>query len=476
MLTKIILETLQTKCDWDPKSPLLVGVSGGADSIALLHALKRIGANVFVGHFNHLLRATATRDAEFVKALCRQWELPFAIAEVEVSELAKAWGSGIEEAARRARYGFLFALARARNVQAVVTAHHADDQVETVLMHFLRGSGLDGLAGMPFRGVLRSFDEHLPILRPLLGVRKAEILSYCVEQGLDYMEDETNQQNDAFRNRLRNQLFPLLETYNPNLTGTLLRNAQALQADQTLLQNLEQLAFDDCLESLRSDAAQLNRAKFLNLEKPLQARVLRHALKLIAPDLRDFSYDLLQSALEAIETGQTYLPLSDGMGLWCIGDQLQIMPAGHGPILTTFPQLTSDFAETWEAQKPMKLADGWVLHREVIERARYDSLSDALKQDPLHAWLSELDPDQALVVRSPSKGDRFAPLGMSAGRQKLSDFFINEKIPQPARPRWPLVTEGDSIVWVVGLRVGHAFRVNDDAAPVLHLWVERPAN
>lgn len=472
MLTESIVNALEIKCHWDASKPLVVGVSGGVDSIALLHLLKDIGARMIVGHFNHHLRLNALRDAQFVGALCRKLSLPFELGGAEVHVLAEEWGIGVEEAARRARYNFLFGLARQHGAQAVVTAHHADDQVETILMHFLRGSGLDGLAGMPYNGVLKSFDAKIPIFRPLLEVNKAEILSYCAEHGLDYMEDETNQQNEAFRNRLRNELIPVLETYNPNFCTTVLRNIAAIQADHSLLLNLDQTAFEDCLEDYTPDGVLLRRDRFLKLAKPLQGRVIRHAMKLTAPEQRNFSYELLQIMLGAIEEGQTYLPLTDNLALWCVGQQIQILSAENGPILTGYPQLMPHSADLWETGSSFQLAKGWVLHRQVIDREQYDDLDEVVKHNPLHAWVNSSKPDQALIVRLPTVGEAFAPLGMTTGRQKLSDLFINQKIPQPAREKWPLVTVGDSIVWVVGLRIEHEYRLIDSDAPVLHLWAE----
>lgn len=473
MLTETILRVLETKCHWDPTKPLVVGVSGGADSVALLCALNQAGARLVVGHFNHHLRATATRDADFVEELCQKWQLPFELGEAEVQFLAKTWGIGIEEAARRARYEFLFGMTRKHGAQAVVTAHHADDQVETILMHFMRGSGLDGLAGMSFRALLSSFDPQIPIFRPMLGVNKAEVLRYCTEQGLGFVEDETNQQNVALRNRLRNELIPLLDSYNPSFRATLLRNAQAIQSDQSLLLKLEQTAFEACLETQTRDGLTLKRASFLGLEEALQSRVIRHALKLIAPDLRDFGFELLQTMIEAIKSGQTFLPLTDNLSLWCIGDSIQILAADKVPLLSAYPQLMTLSRETWRKGTTFPLAEGWMLHREVIERSQYEELDQALKPDPLHAWLSFSEPDQDLMVRPASVGEAFTPLGMKDGRQKLSDLFINQKIPQPARLKWPLVTEGDSIVWVVGQRIAQAYRLKDADRLVLHLWAER---
>lgn len=473
MLKRKLLAALEKRCQWNPAGAVVVGVSGGADSVALLHALVAIQADVIVGHFNHHLREAADMDADFVASQCKQLGVTFALGGANVRELASRQHLGVEEAARQARYDFLFELARKAKAQAVVTAHHADDQVETILMHFLRGSGLDGLVGMPYRGILRSFDSDIPVYRPLLDVGKAELSAYCEQENLDYVVDETNADDTALRNRLRNTIIPYLETSYPGLRSTIIRNAKALEADRELLMNLEQKAFEACLDSRVENGLLLQRDRVLSLDNALQKRVIRHSLQQILVDLRDFGLDLLETIQSAIASGQTFLPLTNGLSLWRIGNKIQILPSTEPPILVEFPQLSAQDALIWQDHKDIYLGSHWVLKREVLQPNVYETLPVEIRVDPLHAWVSVENPTQELVVRSPKTGEALALLGMIEGKQKLSDFFINNKIPQPARTNWPLVAEGDSIIWLVGLRTTQPYRLTQESAAVLHLWVEQ---
>ena len=200
---------------------LLCAVSGGRDSVCLLHYLANLapgrGFSVAAAHLNHKMRPEAQRDEDFVRTLCRKLDVPFYTEAVPVYETAEQWGLGVEETGRRLRYDFLQRTAGAIGAERIATAHHAQDQAETVLLNLLRGTGSEGLAGIPpVRG---------RIVRPLLQTSRREIEDYLEEQGLSHVEDSTNQDTHYARNRLRRELWPQLETINPALTRSIGRTA-----------------------------------------------------------------------------------------------------------------------------------------------------------------------------------------------------------------------------------------------------------
>lgn len=476
MISSAILEALTAKCGWQPAQTLVVGVSGGADSVALLHILKELKAKVVVGHFNHHLRETAERDARFVATLCESWRIPFEQGEGQIEQLAKAAGLGIEEAARQARYAFLFGLARKLSAYTVVTAHHADDQVETVLMHFLRGAGLDGLGGMAYHSTLAAFDEQIAIYRPMLGVAKTEILSYCAARELDFVEDETNDDPRIYRNRLRNELLPLLETYNPGVRRTLLRNVEAAQADLRLLEALENEAFYSSLIREHPSGITLDRTAFLGLSEALRNRVIRRAAVTVRPNLRDFGLEMVRVAREAIEKNRARTALSDGLMIWCIGKSIQLTLDETSPDLSDYPQLKSAEGQVWQDGEAVFLENGWILRREAMGTRDFLAADEGLRLSPNHAWLAIAHPGMKLTVRGAKAGERIRPLGMPEGSQKLSDLFVNLKIPQPARVKWPVVLEGEKIIWVAGLRPAETNITDRAVGNIVHLWLERPIN
>lgn len=224
-----------------PRRKLIVAVSGGADSVALLHLLLEAGyRNLVVAHFNHLLRGKASDgDAEFVRKLAGKLGLPFVLGEGDVRELATAGKCSVETAAREARYGFLAWMTLKFHTRLVVLAHHADDQVETCLFNFLRGSGIAGLAGMKPHSKRIIEGTELELLRPLLSIPKAELLAYLKAWKIRFREDATNAVADASRNKLRLKVLPLIEELlSPSFKGSILRNARLLADEDEFLSGI----------------------------------------------------------------------------------------------------------------------------------------------------------------------------------------------------------------------------------------------
>jgi len=203
---------------------VLVAVSGGGDSVALLHRLRAEPCDLLVAHVNHGLRSGAASDARFVQELCDEWDLPCRILQAPVRRSARLRRMGVEEAGRYERYRLLARLAAQWKCRAVVTAHTADDQAETVLMNFLRGTHPAGLAGMPFQRPIHS-GSAIPLIRPLLMVRRAAVRGYLAHHGLRFREDPSNRQLRYTRNRIRLKLLPLLEKQFPGLSERLVKRA-----------------------------------------------------------------------------------------------------------------------------------------------------------------------------------------------------------------------------------------------------------
>ncbi|MCX6958270.1 MAG: tRNA lysidine(34) synthetase TilS [Verrucomicrobiae bacterium] len=223
------------------EEPLLIGISGGADSVALLHLLLENGyRNLILCHFNHQLRgADSDDDATFVKNLATSLQLPFELGTEDVQALATREKLSLEAAAREARYEFFAAVAQKRNVKKLLLAHHADDQVETCFLHFLRGTGSAGLAGM-LPVSQRTIDGvDLEIARPLLAISKKELISFLTSHQLTWREDDSNKSHLPTRNRLRNRVLPLLdELIGPSYRNAITRTATILAAEDEYLESL----------------------------------------------------------------------------------------------------------------------------------------------------------------------------------------------------------------------------------------------
>src|SRR5512140_1092861 len=289
---------LSGPCGLDLARPVVAGVSGGPDSLCLLDVLRRTGYPVIVAHFNHQLRPEAGAEAEAVAALAQEWGLEFVADSADVHSYAEEHSLSVEEAARLLRYRFLFETARNRFAQAVAVGHTADDQVETVLMHFLRGAGLAGLKGMEYRTLLPAFDASIPLVRPLLGLWREDTEAYCREQDLQPHYDASNADEAFLRNRLRHKLIPELETYNPRLKETLLRTAATLAGDYSLLQE----AVDDHWKAVMLEQGEgwfaFEAAGLADCSEAMRRALIRRGAESLRPEGRELGYEALQRAAE----------------------------------------------------------------------------------------------------------------------------------------------------------------------------------
>jgi len=460
------------QCHLKKEDPLVIGVSGGADSLALFYGLHHLGFNLVVAHVDHALRPESPDEAVFVAKIAKELALPFVHERVDVRQIAEDTGESLEEAARNVRYGFLMEQARKYRAQAVAVAHHADDQVETILMHFLRGAAMSGLSGMAYRRVIPIYDPDIPLVRPLLSIWRSQIEAYLAEVGVTACIDESNADITYFRNRLRHQLIPDLETYNPQFRSVLLRMADILGREDAFLDALTKAALERCLVSQTEERIVLLVSEFEQLHKALRRRVLRLAIGSLRPDLRDVGFDAIERGLQFVETPSESraIDMVAQLNLVMVQDYLIIktwsaeLPRWDLPLLPS-----EDFTTLLDVGESIPLDAGWALDAEMLEPLPDDPLSLARKLGPYEIWL---DIDQImlpLTVSGKKPGDTLQPLGMQGHSQKISDFFINTKIPEHLRPVWPLVTSGGEIAWVVGLRPAEPFKITAGTKRILVL-------
>jgi len=255
---------------------LLVAVSGGPDSVALAHMLRGQPYSLVIGHINHRLRQGSARDARFVQRLARAWDIPFRSKTIDVKAYAKTHRLGIEEAARNVRYRALTAMAGQERCAAIVTAHTASDQAETVLMNFLRGSGATGLAGMP-AARKSSGEKGIPILRPLLGLTRSRIMQYLSRHALAFRQDPSNRSLRFARNRIRHMTLPSLEKRYPGLSSRMVQTADILRVEEEFWRAL---VLRELPKTVRKDGQRIAVVlpRLLRYHKALSRRILRHIL------------------------------------------------------------------------------------------------------------------------------------------------------------------------------------------------------
>ncbi len=476
MFLSIIKQTAREKCLLDQDRPVLVGVSGGADSLALMDGLHRLGYPMAVAHLDHALRPESAVDADFVRQKAAELGVPFVSDRVDVREVAAKEKLSLEEAARNVRYRFLFEQARLSNAQAVAVAHHADDQVETVLMHFLRGAALSGLSGMPYRRVLPIWDADIPLVRPLLDIWREDIEAYIEEIGWTPREDLSNTDTTYFRNQLRHELIPELAEINPRFKEVVQRMANVLGEEDHLLTNLADEAWVSCYMENTPERVVLNLRTFIKLEKGLQRRLLRRAVALLRPDLRDIGFEVIERGLGFVKdpSASRQMDLAAKLNLVALGERL-IVTTWSAPLpdddLPMLPE--PDFEASLMPGGEVELSNGWsitLMDRALDSEVDFDEIRNLPADD---TWLDAEAVVLPMIVRGKRPGETWQPLGMKDHSQKLTDFFTNEKVPKHLRDRWPLVCTEWGVAWVAGLRPAEPYKVNPDTKRIMCLQLTR---
>jgi tRNA(Ile)-lysidine synthase len=470
-LAIILSKECQLRTNW----PVLVGVSGGPDSLCLMDILDRLGYPVLVAYFNHSLRQEADQEAQQVARLAQARGIRFILGKEDTQLFARTNSLSIEEAARTLRYRFLFEQARMHAAQAVAVAHTADDQVETVLMHFLRGAGLEGLTGMAVRALPNPWSEKIPLVRPLLSIWREAILAYCTGRGLQPVYDSSNQDLLYFRNRLRLDLIPFLTGFNPAIKRVIWRSSEVMKGENKIIQTAVEQDWQICVLEAGEGFVAFDARNMAQQPAGMQRRIFRRAIAHLRPGLRDIGFDAIERALDFLSSSKkpgqvdlvSNLRLVNEPGKLWVAEWEAELPVDE------WPQMPRD-QEIWiEGAGEIKLLNGWQLEVKPVQVTETVWRLALSNQDPYQAWLAvdiEKDP---LCLRTVRPRDRFQPMGMAGESQKVSDFMINHKLPRRARPGWPLVCLGEAIIWVPGYRLGNGIQLSTSTWQALYLILKR---
>ena len=427
---------------------ITVGVSGGPDSLAMLDMLHKISSKtrltLNVAHLNHGIRGKKSEeDGEFVKKFCEALNIPCFIQTRDIPKIAKSESLSLETAARMERHRFLWEISDKCGASAIALGHILDDQVESILMHLIRGSGLDGLKGMELMSDRTLAGEKLTIFRPLLSISRDAILNYCREQALNPRTDSTNSSLEFTRNSVRLKLIPILESYNPSVKKNLFRFSQIIAEDVKFLEKASEDAWNLCVSN-NNGILIIDTELFNDFPGALAYRILRRAIRVVKGSPDNISQTHLKSTLAlAVSKNCNSINLPEQITARKMYNKLLIHKCGE--ILTDLPSI---HLESRVSAPGITTIPGWQIETS-LDTAPTDYVENKMELGG-HAWL-DLDIKDNLSVRKRSPGDIFHPTGMK-NTKKIQDFMTDRKIPKDLRDRIPLLVGDNGIAWIVGWR------------------------
>jgi tRNA(Ile)-lysidine synthase len=445
---------------------ILAGVSGGPDSVALVHVLRaltpKFSFRVAMAHLNHGLRQEESeRDEAFVISLARQLDLPLHVERQDVRRYQKSHKLSLEDAARQVRYRFYHAVASKFGYEKIALGHHSDDNAELILMFMLRGSGPLGLSGIP---PLR--DGH--IIRPLIDIQRHEIMDFIAEKKLDFVKDSSNTDLQHLRNRIRSRLIPQLKAeYNPRLIDSLNRLASIQEAEERWIEDLVRPIFEKVIVVANTDRIGLDISSLNQQAIAVRRRLIREAVLRVKGNLRRLAFVHVEAAVELAQKGPDpgVLDLPDRIRIFRQDDALVIAREAQS---LRHPAAGPPPDYEYRLSKPSEIfireADLRIRFSEIPLEQASDWHSSGLEKNTAYFDIEKIH--FPLVIRNSLAGDRFSPLGLS-GRQKLKKFFIDHKVSRSARSKCPIVLSRNEIIWVVGHRLDNAVKIRPQTRRVL---------
>ncbi|MHA0857626.1 tRNA lysidine(34) synthetase TilS [Paenibacillus sp. CMAA1364] len=452
---------------WNSDDTIIVAVSGGPDSVALLHIMHEISQkhtplNLICAHVNHGFRVESDLEAIMVQEMADRIAVPFVMESIDVPAYMEESGKGTQEAARDKRYEYLAKIAKKYGAQAIALGHHADDQAETVLLHLLRGSGPSGLSGMKYKRTI----NNMELIRPLLRIYKTDLIVLCEEEDYSYAVDQSNLQTKYRRNEIRLDILPYLGKYNGQISQSLNQLASMMVVEDDYLELAAEQMFRE-LVRMNGGILTLEASAFVRVHVALQRRLIKLILNYMSIDSEVIDYNKIESLREGIMSNHSTTWIRHlGGGTECIReyDAITFQPVTHMERLSYTYELSTAVPEH------MVKEIGKVLRMSI---------------EPKHTMLwsrSTLGEDQAifdvdqlifpLYLRSRRDGDTIRVMGLN-GSKKVKDIFINDKIPPSVRSKIPMIVDANNnIIWIPGIRRSEHAPIEQQTTSILHLSLE----
>ncbi len=470
-------EAITNDCAIATARCLIIAVSGGPDSLALLHRLHALqpeyGWRLHVAHLDHGLRgAESANEARFVAVTAAAWGLSATIELRDVGQLARIYNVGLPAAARAARYAFLADVALAQHADAVVVGHQADDQAETVLLHLLRGAGPSGLNGMLPRTAWDAWKHTAghseaagpALVRPLLRITRAEVEEYCATHALAPRRDPTNDSIEYRRGRIRHQLLPQLTTFNPQIVAALGRTARIAAQESDFMQQALDAVWPR-LALLESGSIHFEQAVWSELHEALQRLAVRRAVSLLRPEREPLSALQLDRTLTVMASSQIVHQLPHNLILNRHPQGWTFTIATTTQATANEPQLHIDYLLVDLEQPTAFPGGGWQIQFQHLTGWPSDNLT---------RWQILLDGAAikgGLYLRQRQPGDRIRPAG-APGSRRVQDIMVDLRLPRELRAQWPLLSDAEGLIWIPGLVVAERVHPNNDTIDYLLVTLE----
>ncbi len=455
MVEDKILNTIKKHNLIENGDNVLVGVSGGPDSMALLYALlsiqTEISFSLYIAHVNHGVRGReADEDEKFVEKISGKLGIPFYSKKIDMEGYAREHKLSSEDAGRRLRYKFFREVLLSINGGKIAVAHNKNDQAETLIMRFFRGTGLDGLKGMEYR--------NGDIIRPLLDISRNEIEDYILEKNINTRLDRTNLENIYNRNKVRLELIPyIVDNFNPNIVDTLWRTSRTMSNDSEFLEEFSKERYRELVKVEDKNSIILCRQKFSREHIAIKQRIIRHSIYNLTGTLDGISEIHVRNVLELFERGDTgkSVDLPNRLEVKTSYDDLIFRIKNlnvNNNYKYSLKRGQATYVKEWNSIFKME-----VYPMEKIQLNFKDRFIKYFDYDKIKG---------EIYIRNRRLGDTIQPFGMS-GNKKLKDLFIDKKIPIDEREKIPILVDKNDIIWVVGLRTSEKYKITPYTKNVL---------
>ncbi|MCX7942138.1 MAG: tRNA lysidine(34) synthetase TilS [Dictyoglomaceae bacterium] len=442
-----VLDFINKESLLDPLDSILIGISGGSDSFALSQILFNLAQffnwKISLAYVEHFIRKDTLIEKELIKKFAEERKLPFYFLEISKRSLK-------EKELREERYKLLEKLSEEKEINKIALGHTLDDQIESIIMNFLRGLGLKGLVGIPVK--------RGKIIRPLLNIKKEELREYCKRMNIVYHEDYTNYLPITLRNKVRWQLIPFLEKISEHFPESLLTQKRIAEEEEKFLNKFTEEFFYKEVKKER-EYFEINFSTWENLAFPIKFRLLSKIFNNLNKNLPSETLIKIISQIEKPKRG--FLEKIDFVEIYKLKDKILIVPQKE-------PQ---QYSITLKIPGETKLPTGEKIIAELID---IEAIKNINFQNPFHVYF---DYDKIklkeLTIRTWKEGDRFKPFGLEGRSKKLQDFFVDKKIPRFKRNIVPLVLGKDEILWIVGIGRSDLAKIDENTKIILSIKVEK---